>query len=421
MEAAATQGIGLYPDSNLMRQPRSSPEISPPSTIGRSEFQNETTTLKKEQRQPSTRHPKIREACFEDYTQIAALQSRNGLATRSREEWAALWIGNPVFEQRRGQWPIGWVLETEGGALVGFIGNLPVAYSYRGQDLVAATGISWVVDPGYRGYSMSLLGCILRRKDVDFAIGTTISANAEQGYRALGWSRVPVGAWDKSEFWITNYRGFSESVLRMKSIPLSWALSYPAAAGLFLRDKITGPGMTADRSNSRIEPCGQFDSRFDDFWAELKHQNHNVLLAVRSRETLDWHFQYSLRRGKTWILAFCEGSRLSAYAIFNRQDNPASHLQRVRLIDFQALRGFEAVLPVLLGWGLQKCREQGIHILESVGCWAVRPGLPKIPAPYSRTLPSWSYYYKANSPELRTTLKDPAAWVPTSFDGDASL
>ena len=151
-----------------------------------------------------------------------------------------------------------------------------------------------------------------------------------------------MGAWDKSEFWITNYRGFSESVLRMKSIPLASALSYPAGAGLFLRDKITGPGIEPERSTLRIEPCSQFDRRFDDFWTELQNQNKNVLLAVRSRETLDWHFQYSLRRGKTWILAFCEGSRLSAYAIFNRQDNPASHLQRVRLIDFQALRGFEA-------------------------------------------------------------------------------
>ena len=130
-----------------------------------------------------------------------------------------------------------------------------------------------------------------------------------------------MGACDKSEFWITNYRGFSESVLRMKSIPLSWALSYPAAAGLFLRDKITGPGMTADRSNSRIEPCGQFDSRFDDFWAELKHQNHNVLLAVRSRETLDWHFQYSLRRENTWILAFSDGSRLKGPHLSPRRDS----------------------------------------------------------------------------------------------------
>ena len=404
-----------------MHQPPSSRDVSPPSTTWRSEFQNGITTLKQEQRQQPTRHPKLREASFEDYAQIAALQSRNGLTTRSREEWVALWIGNPVYEQRRSRWPVGWVLETEGGELVGFIGNLPVAYRYRGQDLVAATGVSWVVDSGYRGYSMGLMGCIMRRKDIDFTIATTVGANAEQGYRALGWSRVPVGAWDKSEFWITNYRGFSESVLRMKSIPLASALSYPAGAGLFLRDKITGPVIKANGSTLRIEPCSQFDRRFDDFWTELQDQNKNVLLAVRSRETLDWHFQYSLRRENTWILAFSDGSRLSAYAIFNRQDNPKSQLKRVRLIDFQALGGFEGVLPLVLTWGLQKCRAEGIHILENAGCWLVRPGLPKIRAPYHRTWTSWAYYYKANNKELGEKLKDPAVWAPSCFDGDASL
>ena len=107
----------------------------------------------------------------------------------------------------------------------------------------------------------------------------------------------------------------------MKSIPLASALSYPAGAGLFLRDKITRPGIEPERSTLRIEPCSQFDRRFDDFWTELQNQNKNVLLAVRSRETLDWHFQYSLRRENTWILAFSDGSRLKGPHLSPRRDS----------------------------------------------------------------------------------------------------
>ncbi|MCU1335689.1 MAG: hypothetical protein JWO19_1270 [Bryobacterales bacterium] len=393
-------------------------EIYAPTIIfsGRPTPVTETT-----QRQHARRHLEPREACFEDYDQIAALQSRNGLATRSREEWTALWKGNPAYEQRRGQWPIGWVLEAESGTLVGFIGNVPISYSFKGQELVAATSISWVVDPNYRRFSMILLDRITRQKDIDFAISTTVSANAEPGYRTFHWSRVPLGAWDKSEFWITNYRGFLQCVFRMKSLPLAGPLSYPAAAALFLWDGVAQVGRKTNASSSAGELCSQLDSRFDDFWTELKNQNHNVLLAVRSRETLEWHFGYSLRRGSSWILGVSTGSRLVAYAIFNRQDNPVPQIKRVRLIDFQALRGFETVLQAVLAWGLQKCREQGVHILENVGCSLVRPELPQIRAPYHRTFTSWAYYYKAKNKELNETLKDPAVWAPSSFDGDLSL
>ena len=126
-------------------------------------------------------------------------------------------------------------------------------------------------------------------------------------------------------------------------------------------------------------------------------------------------------RQNAWILAAREGARIIAYAVFDRLDNPALGLKRVRLVDFQCIRGSEEVLSSALDWMLRECREKGIHLLDVTGCWLDRPDLPHIPAPYHRDLVSWSYYYKANSPELRTTLKDPAAWVPTSFDGDASL
>ena len=124
---------------------------------------------------------------------------------------------------------------------------------------------------------------------------------------------------------------------------------------------------------------------------------------------------------RCWILTASEGARLVAYAIFDRQDNAACGLKRMRLVDFQALNGSENALSSAMGWMLRKCRKERIHALENVGCWLDRPELPKLYAPHHRTLSSAVYYYKATGKQLSETLKDPAMWAPTTFDGDASL
>jgi hypothetical protein len=374
---------------------------------------------------PRTKVPKSRlknrEASFEDYPQIAALQVQNGLATRSYEDWVSLWKWNPVYKQLGGRTPIGWVLQKEGGQIVGSIANIPLAYHFGGRELYAAAAGGWVVDSGYRGHSMSLLASFTRQKDVDLFVSTTVSSRSEPALRLFQWSKAPVGNWRKSAFWITDYQGFAKSVLNMKSVPLADAVSYPVSAALFCRDKLKDGRQRMNRAFSEVELCPDFDSRFDEFWEELKHQNRNILLAHRDRDTLSWHFRYSKMRRSLWILTAAKGSRLVAYAVFDRQDNIVSGLKRVRLVDFQALQGSEKVLSSALYWMLNKCRQEGIHILENVGCWLERPGLPPIPEPDHRTLPASIFYYKANDKDLSETLKSPAIWAPSSFDGDASL
>jgi hypothetical protein len=69
----------------------------------------------------------------------------------------------------------------------------------------------------------------------------------------------------------------------------------------------------------------------------------------------------------------------------------------------------------------QRCRECGIHVLEYAGCWLDRPGLPRISPPYERSLSSWAYYFRASNKDLSETLGDPRVWIPSPFDGDASL
>jgi|SRR5579871_3332692 len=363
---------------------------------------------------------RIREASLEDYGKIAALQARNGLTARTYADWSALCVQNPVYLQSDRHVPIGWVLETGAGEIGGFIGNLPLAYHLNGRDLRAAAACAWAVDPQYRACSIPLLDRFMKQDGVDLLLSTTLSAAAEAIFSAFQFCKVPTGTWDRSDFWITGYRGFAGSALKAASTLLPEVLAYPVAAALNLRDTFSEDGRSR-RSDCELEVCPEFDSRFEEFWEELKSENSHILLASRTRETLAWHFRHALCTQNAWILSASYRGRIVAYAVFDRQDRPTLQLKRLRLVDFQALRGFEYALQPILDWMLLKCRTKGIHTAEVVGCWLERLRVSGTAAPYRRKMKSWVFYYLARDPELARQLEDPSVWAPSSFDGDASV
>jgi len=378
--------------------------------------------LQVEQQKGQTRRPpNLRQACLEDHRRIESLQFRNNVPSESQQDWERLWRGNPANDQLSGSYPIGWVLENDGGEIVGWLGNIPSAYQFRGRRLRAATPHSWVVDESYRGHGMLILNRFFRQPNVDLFLCTSISPRSEKFTRYMKVSKVPIGVWDRSAFWITNHQGFARIALTLKSFPLPKVTSLPVSAAFSFWDWCNDRQVRSRNSSFEIELCPGFDRRFDDFWDKLQHENEDVLLAVRTRETLAWHFQNALQKKSAWILAVSKGPSLCAYAIFDRQDNPAIGLRRVRLVDFQAHKGFEKALISALSWMWKKCREEGTHVLEVNGCWLDRAGLPPIRAPYHRAMPSWSYYYKTNDRMLAPTLRDPTVWAASSFDGDFSL
>jgi len=87
--------------------------------------------------QKARRGPKNREATLADHHQIAALESRFGLAAKSCEEWTHLHLSNPLHLGRNGGWPIGWVIEDEDQQIVGSMGNIPRSYEFEGRKILA--------------------------------------------------------------------------------------------------------------------------------------------------------------------------------------------------------------------------------------------------------------------------------------------
>lgn len=370
-----------------------------------------------EARLSTTADVKIREVVLADYDQIAALGARNGLGTISRKEWEHLWVENPVYK-KFSHWPIGWVAE-DAGVVVGYFGNIPVNYSFKGKELIAASVYSTSLDYPYRGYAILLIKRYLTwGHKIDFLVCTTANASSSKLVEGTRVPRVPAGDWGNSVFWITNYRDFIAVALEKKGWPKF--LAYPAAAALRARDRLAKSHSWMDET-CELKTCDGFDERFDVFWEELQQAYPNRLLANRSREVLQWHFKYALEQKRVWVLTFGDKSRILAYAVFFRHDNREIKLKRVRLIDFQVLNGDTQILRPMLAWALRRCRDEGIHMLEAYGFRSDKQSVIDKLAPHRRQLPAWFYSYKTWDKELVETLKNPEIWDPSHFDGDSSL
>jgi amino acid adenylation domain-containing protein len=364
--------------------------------------------------------PRLREATFEDHPQIAALESRYGLQPKKYEEWIDLWNGNPAYQQAS-RWPIGWVCENADHEIVGSIANIPLIYEFDDEPLRVATSRSLVVDSRYRPYSFALLSEFFNQPNVDLFLNTTVNAKASKLQEMFQCLRVPAGDWDRSSFWITNYRAFTMSFLNKRELRGAPGLSYPLSAGLFLRDALTGRALHSRRNGVEVRFSTHFDESFDQFWSRFRKSSPGCLRACRSREVLQWHFGNALKKKSAWVLSVNNGDDLVAYAIVCRQDNPGLELKRMRLIDLQAQPGHAELLKPILYRALQRCHDEGIYILEAVGFSGEKQRIIESTNPHHRELASWRYFYRANNERLAARLKNPAPWDPSCFDGDSSL
>ena len=273
--------------------------------------------------------PRIRELTLDDYPRVRALEAQCGISTKDCADWRHLWSDNPVYHQVQDGWPIGWVLETDDHGIVGSVCNVPLAYEFEGQPLLVAAGRAWVADSRFRPYSVLLLEHYFSQTGVDLFLNTTVNHQAAGAFSIFESPRVPAGIWNQSVFWITGYRGFARSLLSRSDLPAPGALAWPAS------------------------------------------------LALRTADVLTY------RRSRT---------RLIAYAIFLRKDQPSHSLKRIRLVDFQTLETDSRILPALLGCALEQCRVEDIHMLEHIGSDTITAALAPL-KPRRRRLPSWLYYY----------------------------
>jgi hypothetical protein len=369
---------------------------------------------------PSTQAPFLRQACFDDYDQIAAVQTANRLTAKPRKEWLHLWQGNPAFRHIP-DWPIGWVLEDHQGRIVGSLENLPCLYRFRGRTLVGAFGRGWAVHPRYRAYALLLLLRQLQQPGVDLRVTNTASPRTSAVLSRQGWLRIPVGKWDRSALWVASYSQILQEYLAPKT--RSW---FSDIFGRFWRVSLLAKeslsGLTVKlKTGLELRWCTRFDERFEQFWTELVRNNPDVLLLDRSQQALEWHYKHGLSQNRIWILTVCDGPRLVAYAIFERKEGQRVDVSKLVLVDFQSLENQEQFCPLVISCALKRCRKASVPVLENVGCWLEAKCPAAKRARFHRTLGGWSYLFQASNPELASALRAPETWYPTQYDADASL
>ncbi len=371
----------------------------------------------------SSKEPVLREARFDDYGQIAALACRFGLSFEDEPAWQHLWKANPAYQETGCKIPIGWVLEDAAGRIAGHLGNIPLNYELGGRRLLAVATRAWVVDPSCRRHSLMLPRPFYQQANVDLFLSTSVNAKSRPSTTLFKNTRVPVGAWDRSTFWITHAPGFTDSLFAKKGWNFAKPFRYPVALGLSLRDRLFGSGIRKDVGSPALVPLENFDDRFDEFWAELRRKKAGTLLGVRNRETLDWHFRFALRQKDVWIYT-CDGpGGMAGYALFLRQERKQVGLNRVCLVDFQCLNQERSTsfFMAALRSAFERCRRESTHMLELIGLPPALQARAELGAPHHRKLEDWMYFYKTNDLALATKLQDSAVWEPWLFDGDSSF
>ncbi len=374
--------------------------------------------------------PLLRTARLEDYQDIQRLGLEHSLDVPSYEDWSGLWLNNPLRVRLGKDFPIGWVLETNGGELVGCMGTAWSRYTFQGETLISAVARAWFAPVEYRGFALELMDEYLNQPGVDLFINNCVSQPAHAAFSQFC-APIPLGQWNSMSYWVTGYRGFAERVLKSARVPLSGLLCYPVSAGLWMKDVTAGKRLHTTSASFAAGSLDRFDSQFDVFWGELVRQNPEKLLADRSAAALSWHFAIPMRKKRLWILTAFRNGQLRAYCTLTRQDhafrlpalthNDRQGIRAMRLVDYQSIEPEVDYLSGLLEVALRRCRKEELYILECLGRNVPKMHVVDEVAPHRAELENWKFYYRASDPNLNAKLQEPMVWDPSAYDGDASF
>jgi hypothetical protein len=365
----------------------------------------------------------LREAVFADFTAVIALKKSWGLFPDSVENWERLWRHNPVISQELSKRPIGWVLEAN-GKIVGYLGNISQIYRYGDRTLRAVTASGFVVEPAYRGVSISLISAFYRQPCVDLYLNTTAIEVVGKINRAFKADSLPQPDYDAVLFWIL--RPFSSTRAILKELDMGPALSY--AGGLMGSIAITVDGFFRRRrpwskaTQYAISEIGinEIGDEFQYLWMEKLGEGVR-LLADRNPATLKWHFDIPGDEGTARVLCCHIEGKLVGYAVVRNDGERRNGPRRTVIADMLAKKDDPEILRSLLLAAYDHAKRAGSHIVEVLGFPENIRQLCFPWNPYLRKYPACPYYYKAVDPELHKTLSNGSAWYATPFDGDTTL
>ena len=353
----------------------------------------------------------IRPALFADAEAIGQVHKRNALGEFDPVAWRSRWDTYPFCAEFR-DIPIGWVIETDAGVLVGTIGNIHMLYELDGRRLRGAIATDWGVDAEYRGRALHLTTAFFKQKGPEILINGSASPVASKVLAGLQIPRIPIPEYASPCFWAANPWAFAKAALERRGVCAASLLSIPAGLALQVRDVLRRSGR--GRLTSQVRRLKTFDDRFDALWQRIA-AGPSRLRAVRTRAVLDWRFRNDLDTGRGLLLVAESGGHASGYVVLLRRPGSDLGMSLYDVADFQVAGDDPAVYRDLLLAAVQLARDEGVDAVKLL------TGTPakRIPAmalqPYTYQLPFWQLYYRA-VPDLKPALVSANAWDFSLFE-----
>ena len=365
----------------------------------------------------------IRSADFSDEYAVHQLCVRNNLELDEyKETWDHLWNKNKYYTQ---DWEVGWVIE-DSNKVVGFIGNIPRAYTFKDKIWVAGVARAFVVDEKYRKYSLRLLAKFIKQNKSDVLIFSSANSEAGKVYELMHAEKIPQKEYEKDLFWIISPFNFLVSFFlkREVSVVYSYILSLtltPFLSIISIYRRYTGVSKVKKQKIDNIL-IDDIPNEFDVFWNKLRGLNSDKFLSMRSAADIQWQFSKSISvEKKPRIFIVWEDKEIKGYAIVTRQDSKKFKLERLMINDLMVINDRSDLIHSLVNKILLYAKSEKVSILQVVGLPLFIRDKINLLKPYVHSIPYHRFWYYTKNSELTHNLKLEKSWYASSFDGDSSL
>lgn len=269
---------------------------------------------------------------------------------RARAYFDMWWRKNP---SKRDDIPGGWVLETGGGEVSGFMGNIPVPFQVGGRREIAVGGTSFYVRPAARGLpSLQLVKALVGQKNVGLILNTTAAEGQDTLFKRFGFSEVSSSR-DDMEYWLLrDLARMGDFALSKGLVPTRWTglaklglvpLRLGSPLARLVIDWKSGGGR---QGRYACVESGECDESFDALWDKSRDRSSTTLW--RDRETLNWLCFSDAVRDKRHLIQCIDTqtSELIGFFVFDVEKQERGRL--MRLIEAYVPHADEAIVGALL-------------------------------------------------------------------------
>jgi hypothetical protein len=312
----------------------------------------------------------LREVTNEDVIPLAEFLSagwtmRNTTMEMWLRRFEIWWNANPAYTDL---FPKGWLLEN-GPSIVGFIGNLPVRFLYRGEIKTAVAAVSWYVDPSVRGLSsLRLFSEFQKQKEASLFLFNSDNPDLIYIVTKNKFKDYIVPRFQKKYYFVTDRTKLdyiAKKYLFCGELPRFHELAaFIKKSGLLtcacLYQKPVRPAPDTEYTTSLCTSC---DDSFSRIWEPYLHAC-DVALS-RDTKTLNWIYFSSVQPNKRFVIQ-CRRSRdnsLAGYMVFDMQRKNTSGVGMMHLMDLCLEKYDPRVLSSLLDFAIETGKQHNAALL----------------------------------------------------------